>query len=155
MIVLTTAASGHAQGLARITADSIVGIDYFAGDGGVTRPNVVLDGFASVRLGAGWQAYVRPIARKPRQLDWEVQICQAAVRYERTTGIGVRFDAGYVASPVGLGMLDARATANPLITAHPNYAQFIGDDAGRLPDFDSRAPRALTRSPPSIGSAPR
>ena len=142
VVVLGTAPSAGAQGVARVTADSIVSVDHFAGDGGVTQPNVVLDGFASVQLGAGWQAYIRPIVRKPRQADWEVQICQAAVRYERTAGIGVRFDAGYVASPVGLGMLDARATANPLITSHPNYAQFIGDDAGRLPDFDPRAPRA-------------
>lgn len=139
-----TATLGHAQGLARASADTVVSVDYFSGNGGVTGASVVFDGFASVRLGGGWQAYIRPIVRKPRPVEWEGQICQAAVRYESSPGLAVRFDAGYLASPVGLGMLDARATANPLITSHPNYAQFIGDDAGLLPDFDPRAPRAHT-----------
>ena len=144
LVVLATAGSGQAQDVARVTADSIVAIDTFAGDGTVGRPSVVFDGFAAIRLGPGWQAYVRPIVRKPRQLKWEVQICQAALRYEQTRAVGVRFDAGHIASPVGLGMLDARATANPLITPHPNYAQFVGDDGGRLPAFDPRAPRTHT-----------
>lgn len=120
--VLVSVCPARAQGLARFSADSVIAVEQFAGsDTGHRLDLMTFDGFVSVRLGGGWQAYVRPVLRRSRPLEWDAQICQAAVRYQRAAAVSVRFDAGYLASPVGLGMLDARANANPVMTPHPNY----------------------------------
>jgi hypothetical protein len=58
---------------------------------------------------------------------------QAAVRYERHGALSLRVDAGYIASPLGLGMLDMRADINPTIQPHLSY--FVP-----LLPFDTGAP---------------
>src|SRR4051812_21997524 len=46
---------------------------------------------------------------------------QAALRYERPGPVMIRLDAGYITSPIGLGMFDTRASLNPTILPHFNY----------------------------------
>ena len=43
----------------------------------------------------------------------EKQIWQAGVRYERPGAIATRLDAGYMVSPIGLGLLDNRSKYQP------------------------------------------
>ena len=136
LALLAGVAPAHAQEVARFSADSVISVGQFAGhDTGNRLELMTLDGLVALRLGRGWQAYVRPVLRRSRPLEWDAQICQAAVRYERRAAVAIRFDAGYIASPVGLGMLDARADVNPVMTAHPNYVSL-------LPAFEPGVPRA-------------
>ena len=108
LALLAGVAPAHAQEVARFSADSVISVEQFAGhDTGSRLDLMTLDGFVALRLGNGWQAYVRPVLRRSRPLEWDAQICQAAVRYERRAGVAIRFDAGHLASPVGLGMLIA------------------------------------------------
>src|SRR5207244_1562946 len=51
----------------------------------------------------------------------------------RAGRVATRVDAGYIASPIGLGMLDMRADANPTIRPHLSY--FVP-----LMPFDRAAP---------------
>jgi len=94
----------------------------------LNRPQVIVDVLATVDLGGGWQAYVRPWFRLPHPTTlanpsppWDKQIYQAAVRYERPGRVATRLETGYIASPVGLGMLDTSPSANPTIGVHQSY----------------------------------
>ena len=133
------ATSAAAQGPARIGVNTVFSIDEFGGQtttsGQATdRPNIIADITLTARLSERWQFYVRPWFRQPRTPDWDKQIYQAAFRYERPGPIMMRLDAGYIASPIGLGMLDAQADLNPFILPHLSYLI-------PMPSIDSGAPR--------------
>lgn len=132
MILLPVSSS--AQSLARFSLDSAAAIDIFRGENTVDRPNIILDITGVVRLADGWIAYVRPWFRQPRAPEWEKQIYQAALQYQRAGRISTRMDLGYIVSPIGLGMLDTRPGINPTIAPHLSYVT-------TMPVFDPTAPR--------------
>ena len=134
LALLAVAAPAAAQSPARVSLETTAAIDQFRGDNVVNRPQIIIDVTASVRLAAGWQLFVRPWLRQPRTPEWNTQIYQAFVRYERQGRVAMRVDSGYIGSPVGLGMIDASPAANPLISAHSSYF------APMLP-FDTDGPR--------------
>ena len=129
-----------AQAPARFSLDSVVSVDVFQGQNTVDDPNIVIDVTAVARLGDGWLVYVRPWFREPRLprpavlSNWDKEIYQAAVQYERAGRISTRVDAGYIVSPIGLGMMDSRPGVNPTIAPHLSYVQ-------SMPVFDPDAPR--------------
>src|SRR5207253_3855919 len=95
----------------------------------------------AVRLGDRWQVFVRPWFRLPHPSTptgptppWDKALYQAGVRYERPGPIAARVDAGYILSPIGLGLFDARPNLNPTIVPHLTYL------VPMLP-FDPAAPR--------------
>jgi hypothetical protein len=139
-IVLGLAAPAHAQTPARFSLDSALGIDLFRGQNTVDDPNIVVDVTAVVRVGERWLLYVRPWFREPRLPNigdpdnWDKEIYQAAIQYERSGPISARIDAGYIVSPIGLGMMDTRPGVNPTISPHVSYL-------AAMPVFDPRAPR--------------
>ena len=104
--LLGSSGPASAQSFQRFSVETTANIDHFTNDPAATRPQIIVDIAATVRLGAGWDAYVRPWFRLPRIPDWDQQIYQAAVRYQRPGPVAFRVDAGYIASPIGLGMLD-------------------------------------------------
>ncbi len=132
--------AAHAQQPARFSLDSVVSVDVFQGENTVDDPNIVVDVTAVVRLADGWLVYVRPWFREPRLPrpanpdNWDKEIYQAAVQYERPGRISTRVDAGYIVSPIGLGMMDTRPGVNPTIAPHLSYVQ-------PMPVFDPDAPR--------------
>jgi hypothetical protein len=132
MIVLPVAAS--AQSLARFSLDSVVAIDVFQGENTVDRPNIIVDVTGVVRLAEGWMIYVRPWFRQPRSPEWDKEIYQAALQYQRAGSVSTRVDLGYISSPIGLGMLDTRPGINPTIAPHLSYLT-------TMPVFDPTAPR--------------
>ena len=140
LIVLCCAAPVAAQSAARFSLDTAVSIDTFRGHNTVEDPNIVVDVTAVVRLGEGWLAYLRPWFRQPRLPhiedpdSWDKEIYQAAVQYERHGPIATRIDAGYIVSPIGLGMMDTRPGVNPTIAPHLSYVQ-------SMPVFDPGSPR--------------
>ena len=133
-------ASAQVQSNARLSLDSVVSIDAFQGQATVDDPNIVVDVTAVFRVADGWLVYLRPWFREPRlphphdPENWDKEIYQAALQYERTGRVSTRVDAGYIVSPIGLGMMDTRPGINPTIAPHLSYVQ-------PLPAFEPGAPR--------------
>ena len=122
----------------RFSLDTTVAVDLFRGDNVSDRPQVIVDIIGTVQLGDRWQIYVRPWFRLPRPSpptapvpEWDTQLYQASIRYERPGAIATRVDAGYMASPVGLGLFDANPSVNPTIAGHTSYfTPMLPFDAG-------------------------
>jgi hypothetical protein len=121
MLMLTSPVAG--QSLSRISVDSVGAIDLFKGDGTTGNPDASIDISSVIRIGRGWSAHIRPWLFKSsaQGSTWTRELYQAAVRYERAGRASMRLDAGYIASPIGLGMLDMRADVNPTILPHLSY----------------------------------
>jgi hypothetical protein len=134
LVLSLGAAPAAAQSEARFSLDSVVAADLFRGQNTAERPNIVVDITAVVRLGDGWLLYVRPWFRQPRSPEWDKEIYQAAMQYERPGTVATRIDVGYIVSPIGLGMMDTRPGVNPTITPHLSYVS-------TMPAFDPGAPR--------------
>jgi hypothetical protein len=148
--VLLAAGPCAAQSFDRFSLESVIGIDEFAGENVNNRPQIVIDVAAAVRLSDGWQVVFRPWLRLPRPgsptaaaVPWDMELWQAGVRYERPGPIATRIDAGYMVSPIGLGLLDNRQDLNPLILTHLAYVI-------PMPSFDPTVPRQA----PVAGSYP-
>jgi hypothetical protein len=134
-------APAAAQAPARFSLESVVAADEFAGESASGHPQFIVDVSLSVRMSDRWQIYVRPWFRLPRSNvpgttvpPWDKELYQAAVRYERRGPIAARLDAGYILSPIGLGIYDVRPGLNPTIVPHLSYVQ-------PMPVIDLRGPR--------------
>jgi hypothetical protein len=134
--ILALAGSAGAQTPERVTFDSAISVDLFRGDNTVDRPNIVVDIAAVGRLSSNWLVYVRPWLRQPRTNTWDKEIYQAALQYQRPGPIATRVDIGYIASPLGLGLMDSRPGVNPTILPHVAYFT-------PLPALESGAPRVM------------
>jgi hypothetical protein len=140
LLIVCGGAPVSAQSISRVSLDSQIVVDLFRGENVNDRPQVIVDISAAIRVSDTWQVYVRPWLRLPRPatptaraVPWDKQLYQAGVRYERTGPISTRLDAGYIVSPVGLGLLDSRPALNPTIAQHVAY--FIP-----MPPFDPTVP---------------
>jgi hypothetical protein len=135
LLLLGVGPQVSAQSLDRFSLDSVVAVDLFRGENAGERPNIIVDVTGVLRLADGWVVYVRPWFRQPRTSEWDKEIYQAAVQYERPGRVSTRVDAGYIVSPIGLGMMDSRPGVNPTISTHLSYVT-------PMPVFDPTAPRA-------------
>ena len=119
------AAPAAAQPVARFSLESVVEADEFAGTTASSRPQVDRRRLARGPLGDNWQIYVRPWFRLPRPKSrlpvppWDKELYQAGVRYERRGPVAMRVDAGYILSPIGLGLYDVRPGHQPDDRAAP------------------------------------
>jgi hypothetical protein len=122
------AATAHAQGaesFSRVAMDSEVSVRTTVTQDGKPQTNLMLDGVQNVHLFGGWTIISRPMATRRTGAEWAIHLAQFAVRHESTHGrVATRFEAGLLASPVGLGSLTARASDNPTIT--PSYSHSRG-----------------------------
>jgi hypothetical protein len=141
LVVVLSAVPAAAQEVERFSLESVVAVDEFGGESSVHSPQIVIDVSAAVRIGERWQLYLRPWFRLPRPNapglpvpDWDTELYQAGVRYERPGAVAMRFDAGYILSPIGLGLYDVRPGVNPTIAPHISYVQ-------PMPTFDPTGPR--------------
>jgi hypothetical protein len=130
-----------AQSVARFSLESVVAVDEFAATGVSHRPQIIVDVSLAVRLRERWQLFVRPWFRKPRPAsptapvpDWDTQLYQGGIRYERPGAVSTRVDAGYILSPIGLGVFDTRPGINPTIAPHISYLT-------PMPVFEPTGPR--------------
>ena len=138
---LVVPAPASAQSVARFSLESVVAVDEFGGENTSHRPQVIVDVSMAVRIGDHWQAYVRPWFRLGRPStptapvpDWNKEIYQAGLRYERRSDLSTRIDLGYILSPIGLGVFDTRPGVNPTIASHVSYFS-------AMPVFDPTGPR--------------
>ena len=139
--VLALSTSAAAQSTARFSLESVVAADEFAGENASGRPQFVIDVSLAVRIGDNWQIYLRPWLRLPRPNvpggtvpPWDKELYQGGIRYERRGPIATRLDAGYILSPIGLGIYDVRPGLNPTIVPHLSYLQ-------PMPVFNPTVPR--------------
>ena len=139
--VLAFTSRAAAQEPARFSLESVFAVDEFAGENASNRPQIVIDVSLAVRMGDNWQLLVRPWFRLPRPSsptapvpDWDRELYQAGLRYERRGAIATRVDVGQILSPIGLGLYDVRPGVNPTIVPHLSYLT-------PMPAFDPTVPR--------------
>jgi hypothetical protein len=142
------ASAASAQSVSRVSLESVIGVDSFHGENVSGRPQIVVDISAGLRVSDTWQIYVRPwfrlarpaaptaTVRSPEYADWDKQLYQAGLRYERPGRVSTRLDLGYMVSPIGLGMFDSSQNLNPTIVTHLSYRI-------PMPPFDPRLPRVV------------
>jgi hypothetical protein len=97
-------------------------------------PFVVLDGTATVRLTSNVDVIIRPYFRRLPGGDWSKEMYQLQVRYQPSTRLPVRIDAGIISSPLGIIALEMRPDRNPIIGTPSYYFS-------PLPSFDGRFDR--------------
>ena len=135
LLLFAAPVAAEAQTQARVSVDGAIAIDQFVGQNTFDRPNVIIDVTVVARLADGWSFSVRPWVRHdPRNQVWNNEIYQAALQYERPGPIAIRVNAGYIVSPIGLGLMDSRPDANPTIMPHVAYLS-------AMPSFESRSVR--------------
>jgi len=140
-VVLGLPGRASAQPPALFSLESVLAVDESAGENVSNRPQVIVDISLAMRMGERWQIYVRPWFRLPRPNTataavppWDQQLYQAGIRYERRGPIATRVDAGYILTPIGLGIYDVRPGINPTISPHLSYLQ-------PMPAFEPTGPR--------------
>lgn len=124
--------------VAPVSVDGAVSISQFGGQNAAPQPDIVVDFTATARLGRGWVGYARPWFRRASTDPYAIskEIYQAALQYQRSGPLSTRVDLGYIASPIGLGLLDMRPDINPNIMTHMSYVI-------PMPSFDTGAPSVL------------
>ncbi len=122
-LLLGLVRASSAQSLSRVSLDSVGAMDLFKGEGTTGHPGASIDISSVIRVGGGWSVHLRPwfFKSSANGSTWSREMYQAAARYERPGRVALRVDAGYIASPIGLGMLDMRADINPTILPHMGY----------------------------------
>jgi hypothetical protein len=115
--------------------DSAASVDVTVDANGNQVTGVFIDSLASIDIGGGLQAMVRPqVQRLGATGEWNRQIWIADLRYERPGAVALRIDGGYIPSPIGLANLTLRPQLNPTI-AQP-AALFTS-----IPSLEARGPR--------------
>jgi hypothetical protein len=71
------------------------------------------------------QVSFRPVVSRDLDGQWDVNVYQAALRYDRPGRVLLRVEAGYLPSPVGILPLESRADQNPMITPAQNYNAWL------------------------------
>jgi hypothetical protein len=122
-IALLCVSPVSAQTLARFSLDSVSAVDLFKGEGTTGHPDASLDVSSVIRITDRWSVHLRPwlFHSAAANAGWNKEIYDASIRYVRPGTTSLRVDAGYMASPIGLGMLDMRADINPTIQPHLSY----------------------------------
>ena len=118
-----------------LAIDSDVSVDVTVDENGNHVQGVFMDSLASVEIGRGIQAMVRPqVQRLAATGEWNRQVWVAEMRYERPGRLALRVEGGYIPSPIGLANLTLRPHLNPTI-AQP--AELFTS----IPSLEPRGPR--------------
>lgn len=120
VVVLCLTAAGAASGqTSRVALDTVIAVDGNAGSEVSRKPTAWFDVFGAIRLADGLHLRARPVVfRRSFDGEWQTQVYELAVRYERPGAIGVRVDAGQLVSPIGLSILENRPDRNPVVSQH-------------------------------------
>ena len=103
----------------RAAFDVVAAADANAGSEVTRKATAWLDFFGAVRLTDHLDIRARPVVfRRSFDGDWQTQVYELALRYERRGRIGVRVDAGQFSSPLGLSILENRPNQNLVISQH-------------------------------------
>jgi hypothetical protein len=127
--LLAMSASADAQQAepARASGETVAAVSMFSS---WSQPALILDNVANVRLGSSTVAMVRPWIWRRQDGSWTTEWYQLQVRYQSSTALPWRVDAGIIPSPLGLATLEMRPDLNP--TVSPPFYYFVP-----LPRFDT------------------
>ena len=116
--LLLSACTAQAQ-TSPIALDAMAMVDVDRGSQ-VPRNSIAwFDLFASARIAGGLEFRARPVVfRRSFDGNWQTQIYELALRYERPGTVGWRVDFGQFPSPIGLSILENRPDLNPVISQH-------------------------------------
>jgi hypothetical protein len=132
LLVFTAAAQADAQTSPLVGPPAIEAVASVAtGSDAPDDPFLFFDLAATVPIGSRFGAIVRPYAHRLAGGDWSAEMYQLQLRYQSTTKIPVRVDAGIITSPLGLGTLELRPDQSPTIKT-PFYYYMP------LPPFEGR-----------------
>jgi hypothetical protein len=102
-----------------VSFDAVVAADGDSGSHVSRKSTAWIDLFGAVRLANGLDLRARPVfLRRAFDGQWQTQVYELALRYERPGNIGMRMDVGQFPSPIGLSILENRPDANPVISQH-------------------------------------
>ena len=123
--------------VSRVAFEPVVAVDAVAGSDVPRSAGVWIDLFGALRIADGLDVIVRPVLnRRTFDGEWQAQMYQLGLRYERPGRVGVRLEAGVMPSPIGLGILESRPDRNPVVSQHSAYYL-------PLPRTDPAAPRTF------------
>ena len=112
---------------ARASGETVAAVSMYSS---WSQPALIVDTVANVRLGSGTVAMIRPWIWRNQDGAWTTEWYQLQVRYQSSTALPFRVDAGVIPSPLGLATLEMRPDLNP--TVSPPFYYFIP-----LPRFDT------------------
>jgi hypothetical protein len=99
------------------------------------KPTGWVDLFAAVRITDGLTAVARPlVTRRAFDGDWDFQMYELGVRYQRGARTAVRLNLGWQPSPVGQFLLENRPDLNPVVSLASAYYLPV-------PNFERGTPR--------------
>lgn len=116
--------SGSGGSTSRVGIDSVTSADVYAASD-EHQGSAVFDISAAWRVARGVQVSFRPVVSRGLDGEWEANVYQAAIRYDRPGSVLLRFEGGYLPSPVGILPLESRADQNPMITPAQNYDAWL------------------------------
>lgn len=100
------------DGTRGLAFDTVVGVQDMLFEDNRWRTQVIIDSAATLEIGGGLQASVRPVFWRVDG-EWQALLDQASLRYEAGRDVRLRVEAGRFPSPIGLGMTENRANVNP------------------------------------------
>jgi hypothetical protein len=112
IVASTSHARAQQQGSEWASAETVAAVSMYSP---WAHPALILDGTATVKVGQGAVALVRPWFWRRPDGTWTSMWYQLQVRYQSDTHVPFRVDAGIIPSPLGLGTLEMRPDLNPLI----------------------------------------
>lgn len=119
---LAVAASPAAAQAGRVAFEPVIAVDAVAGSEVPRSVGVWIDLFGALRIAEGLDVIARPVvSRRAFDGEWQAQVYQLGLRYERPGRVGLRVEAGVIPSPIGLGVLEGRPDANPVVSQHSAY----------------------------------
>ena len=132
LIVFALAVEAQAQSSTPVGPPAIEAVaSIVTGSDAPDDPFLFFDLATTLPIGSHFGAIVRPYAHRLAGGDWSAEMYQLELRYQSTTRIPVRVDAGIITSPLGLGTLELRPDLNPAIKT-PFYYYMP------LPPFEGR-----------------
>jgi hypothetical protein len=103
----------------RIALDAVAAVDGDWGSQVTRKATGWFDVFAAARVVEGLDLRARPVVfRRSFDGDWQTQLYELSLRYERPGRIGVRVEGGVFPSPLGFAILENRPDKNPVISQH-------------------------------------
>ena len=137
LVCLPAPVSSASAQVSRVAFEPVVAADAVAGSTVPRSAGVWIDLFGAFRIAEGLDLVARPIFnRRTFDGEWQTQIYQLGLRYERPGDIGMRVEAGYMPSAIGLGLLENRPDINPVVSQHSSYYL-------PLPRADAALPRTF------------
>ena len=119
LVAMCVSAAPALAQTSRFALDAVAAADIDHGSQVTRKATGWFDVFAAMRLTDNLDLRMRPVVfRRSFDGEWQAQIYELALRYERPGRVGFRFDAGQFTSPIGLSLMENRPDKNPVVSPH-------------------------------------